>query len=910
MEMPSGMKHQEPGAWLMRQKVHLPDPVAKQVRRAPLIHESVVNKRLTVLKAPAGFGKTTLLAECCRELQSEGVQIAWISLDERDVPATLERYLVLAGQEAGLKTEHLARSGDAGYVPLESVAQFMREVEALGRPFVLSLDGVDRLAEMSVAILNFLVGMAPANLHLALACRSLPSGLDIGGAFLDGWATVLSEDALRFTNLEIARFFNLKESSHEVAEIERETFGWPFAIRVIRERRLANHAAKVSTLKEFIANWLEIRLLSRIEDKKHDLILDLGLFDWFDDELFDTVLEKENALSQIRLEPQFSGLLYPVSVKGTQEAWKLHPLVRDYCIRKIYQNDAGHYASMQRRLATAYMDRGDTVRAVLHARRADDSDLVASVIESAGGVRMAMLGGMGQFLAVHDVLDNSIAKNHRGLALFRCFGLLHSGRLSSALQKYEEMDELGTSPAHRCDDNALLDDCFVDGDIALQGAGKFSLERIKERLERLNQFAEKPDLEPAVIGNIHYRLSAWYGLMAKFDAALMHADRAKQYFAGNLRMSAFVDLEIGQVAMAQGRLSDAKLHYERARDATRKGSLYNSSVYAASRTLLRELALERNEAFIFSEQPRVPRKLVAALPAASVYSAAAVSAVAITLNNKGPDRALDAITEMLVHLRKENLPSLESRALALRATVLAYAGRVTEAEQQWDQGNFPVDPAACASLADRSWREMEIVSLARLNLLMASGRFDQGRDLAQQLCALTEPLGLRRTYMHGLGFSILIEYRAGETEAACRHLNRYLSLYHESSIVGVLARHKKLSIQIIHEFLDTKPDPEIQSLAVEILAKLRDDIDRDAPLLNERERQILELLEGHQDKEIANFLGLSVHGVRYHLRNVFSKLQVTTRDGAIDHAKNLKLLESCGSAQLTGGSHGKNLEGG
>ena len=80
-----------------------PDRVAGYVHRDEIESRAMpTRRRLTVLKASGGFGKTTLLAECCRKLRQDGVAVAWVSLDEHDEPAVLDTYIAVACHSAGL----------------------------------------------------------------------------------------------------------------------------------------------------------------------------------------------------------------------------------------------------------------------------------------------------------------------------------------------------------------------------------------------------------------------------------------------------------------------------------------------------------------------------------------------------------------------------------------------------------------------------------------------------------------------------------------------------------------------------------------------------------------------------------------------------------------------------------------
>ena len=172
---------------LLRRKVTIPDPLVYEVHRAKLVVTGMTRRRLTVLNAPAGFGKTTLLAECCRSLEEDGVRTAWVSLDECDEPALLDDYIAFSFRSAGLDIADRRVPGDAGGGPWIGVTSVARAVEALDGPFVLALDEVDRPRNpASVALLEFLLTRGPPNLHLAMTCRRLPAGLNVGGVLLQG----------------------------------------------------------------------------------------------------------------------------------------------------------------------------------------------------------------------------------------------------------------------------------------------------------------------------------------------------------------------------------------------------------------------------------------------------------------------------------------------------------------------------------------------------------------------------------------------------------------------------------------------------------------------------------------------------------------------------------------------------
>ena len=165
-----------PPLWLLTHRAIVPDRFSGFYRREALARRStLVARRLTLLIAPAGFGKTTLLAESCRDALERGVPVAWLTLDGRDEPGMLDAYLAYAFKLAGIELLAPLQSDEADIaLPFPLTTIILRAVEAHGSPVVLALDEAERLTDPSlVAHLNFLVRGAPPNLHVALAAREL-----------------------------------------------------------------------------------------------------------------------------------------------------------------------------------------------------------------------------------------------------------------------------------------------------------------------------------------------------------------------------------------------------------------------------------------------------------------------------------------------------------------------------------------------------------------------------------------------------------------------------------------------------------------------------------------------------------------------------------------------------------------
>ena len=884
-----------PLPWLLRQKVTIPDRVTGYLHRSELVEQAMPTRsRVTVLKAPAGFGKTTLLAECCRRLCREGIPTAWISLDEHDEShghAILDTYIAFACQCAGLDVPDAQASDEAGAGPVSRAEFVAWTIEALGRPFVIALDELDRLGKAeSGTLLNILLRRGPPNLHLALACRQLPAGLNIADAALEGRATILTTDELRFSKSESANFFDLDLPRSDTAAAIDDSAGWPFALRVSRNMMENGAQGGVRATQDFVENWVESRLFEGLEVDDRELLLDIGLFDWIDAGLVDEVLERSDSMRRIDAMPVLVGLLEPVR-GGASNGWRLHPLIKDHSARCRFRETPERFRFIHRRIAEALMRRGEVLSAMRHAVEAGDGVLAGEFFENAGAVRLWLRQGLVQFLAAERLLSEDVIASRPRLALAHCVALVMSGRLEEARQRYRATAATlrdRVAGATGGDFETAVDECVVRGTFVLYGGERIGSERAQAVLADLARLAASPRIDPLIRGNLEYGLCIGHHWTAQFEAALDRAARARQYLGESRYMTMYVDMQVGQVAMAQGRVNDAVEHYRRAQRVARQSYVLDAAPMTIARVLLQELELECGRLDPAGEPRCVPRVLVASGTPFSAYAAASGTVIDLRFRDEGVDSSLAALDEMLEYVRGAGLVSLVRYLCALRVLILALAGRVGDGERSWRLDELPEDPDGCLDLDGQSWREMEALSCARLRLLIASERYEPGRVFAGGLRAAAAARGLRRTLMRALGLTIALEHRSGRPDAAVGHLGEFLDLFADTAYVRPLVRDRNDCDVVLGAYLDSVPDSRHRETAESLLAAMYRDGDNEQPALSAREREVLRrFVQRQRDKQIADALGLSTYGVRYHIRNLFTKLEAHTRAEAVRRARDL-----------------------
>ena len=891
---------ERPLPWLLRQKIAVPDRVAGYLDRAGLVERAMPTcRRLTVLQAPGGFGKTTLLAECCRRLRDDGVPVAWVSVDEQDEPAVLDTYIAYACQSAAedgiAGVENLAISilGEGGGGTESRTGLALREIAKRDGPFVLVFDELERLKNAgSVALLEFLLKHGPPNLHLAFGCRQLPGGVNVAGAVLEGRAAILSTDELRFSRSEVADFFGGKLSRPQLAALMSESAGWPFALRISRNEIESGEAGSAGAAQEFVENWVESRLFAGLGAEDREFLLDIGLFEWMDAALLDDVLERGDSMRRIATMPVLVGLLEPVR-DGATDIWRLHPLIREHCARRRFRETPQRFRTIHRRIAEALVRRGQTVAAMRHAVEGGEPALAGEILERAGGVRLWLREGLVQFQAADRRLSEDVIGARPRLALVRCLALILSGRMEEAKERYRSLATLLGGLEGDASDAALelaVDNCVVRGMLGLYGGERFVSALIQTQLAEIVRLAESPRVDLLSRGLLEYSLCVANSMTAELGAALKHAARARQCFGESRFMTMYINVQVGQVAMAQGRVRDAEAYYRRAQRVANNDYVLDAEPAAVCGVLLQELALECNRAEPGAELARVPKALTKGSSPFSAYAAASGAVVELRLRDEGVDGALAAAEEMLDYVREARLPALARHLSALRVSLLAIAGRIGDGEEAWTLDNLPEAAVDCLDLAGQSWREMEALSCARLRLTIGRERFEAGRDFADELRAVAVARGLRRTLMRALALSVVLEHRAGEAAAAAGHLEAYLRLYAETPYAWPLVRERADCAQLVAAFLESAVDSPCKETARSLLTAMERADDPRRPVLSAREREVLQRLEAERDKEIAAALGLSAYGVRYHIRKLFAKLGARNRAEAVRRAREMGLL--------------------
>ena len=850
--------------WLLPAKAQWPGIISGYYPRGDLLRLIEPLRTLTVLRAPSGFGKTCLLADVFRRWQDSGQVAAWLTVDEDDRPGIVEAYLALAFEQAGLRPldkEDVWRNDADLELPHRTRRRtelLARAIEMHGAPCLLVLDDVERLAHADAAdTIDFLLRNGPPNLRVALAMRDNP-GLDLSRALAKDEGIQLTADDLRFSTQQIDRFFNGALSLRELAALERRTEGWPVALRILRNLQAAAEPVSVQQLvvDRVTAEWFGERLLGDLSEPDRNLLMDIALFEWITPSLTERALQQDDIRQRIESLATLEGLLQ----KRDDDTFRLNPLLREYCAAKYRQQNLARFQMLHRRIAEAEAQEGRVVQALRHAEESGDSTQIGQILENAGGVRLWAWFGVKSLIAVDDFLGPEVIDGFPRAALLRCTVLVLQSRFSEALAQYAAL-KAKTQDFERDRDGG--DDFALRADHLLMQSTLVGFNCLpinsavtQKALAQIEEMITAPNPDPVVEGALNLSLCIIDGQRGRLEQAQHSGLAAKKAFdrCGAGYGGVFINLTLGTLAMAQGRVREAAEHYGQ------------GAPTAIADILSWELEHERS-----CSPPGAAVRNVPTVPEVGwldVYAAAHGLMAEVAFDDRA---ALFSVDQAREHARKKNLATVARFLSALRISWLVRGGLHQQAEQAWRADGLPMLDREILDLDLQSWREMEALACGRIRLLLAQGNLAAARGLLRQLCLLADERGLRRVLMNGLALSIVVEQRSGRTQNAQEDLVDFLRMAEETDYYRPLAREREVVLDVLPSLLRDDQAKDVHNAALALLAKLNDPVQK--PIFSARELAVLRAFGGGAEKDaVAASLGISEQDLSSDLENIYRKI--------------------------------------
>lgn len=909
---------------ILATKLFIPPPPARVVVRPRLLQRmnEGLSRKLTLISAPAGFGKTTLVSAWCvaqREHATQKTQVAWLSLDEADNGLTrFLTYVVGALQTIapGIGQGVLDALQSPQPPPIELIlTALLNELAAIPDDCVLILDDYHVLDSKSVDdALAFLVDHLPPQMHLVITTREDPQ-LPLPRLRARGQLNELRAADLRFTPPEAAEFLNtvmgLELSAQEIIALESRTEGWVAGLQLAALSMrgtddIPEFIRAFAGDHQYIVDYLVAEVLQRQPESIRSFLLQTSILDRLNGSLCDAVTgQKEGGKKLQALE---RGNLFVVPLDEKRHWYRYHHLFAQVLYAHLRAEQPDQVSILHRRASAWYEHQSSPDMAIRHSLAAKDFERAAELIERAVP-EMVRTRQESTLLGWFKTLPDELFRSRPVLCVHYAGVLMQSGQPDGVELRLREAERWLEMPA-----DARARPIFVDeegfqrlpGSVAMYHAG---LALVRGDVANTIKYARRV-LELAREDDYFLRgaASALMGLAFWTNGALETAHRLYADGMFYLQKSGFSsDVIGGSVSLAdmqitQGRLREAMSVYERGLAlATGHGPPVlrgAADMYVG----LGELCCERNELDIAAQHLLKSKELgeLNGLPKNSYRWRITMARIQQARGDlKGTLALLDEAERLYVSDFAPNVRPVS----ALKARVWVAAKRLGQAlDWACEQGLSADD--------DLSYlREFEHITLTRI--LLSQSKLDGSDSSLEEAIGLLERLGEAAEAggrMGSLVEILMLQARARQMQndipAALVPLERALTLAEpegymrifldegppmaqllgETAARGILPGYTG---RLLAEFRAEQPTKAVESPLSPAPAALKS---LPEPL-TEREIEILRLFRTElSGPEIADELVIALSTVRSHTKNIYSKLNVNNRRAAVQRAVELGLI--------------------
>ncbi len=918
------------GISLLETKLYVPRWRSGLVSRPRLVERlnQGIERKLTLVSAQAGFGKSTLLSEWLASIpagERAAGRAGWVSLDESDNdPALFWAYVI-----AALRKIHPGVGGNALTLaqapqppPIEAILTILiNEIDAIEDDFALILDDFHVIDAQPIHDgVAFLLEHLPPRMHLVIASRSDPP-LPLPRLRARGDVVEVRAAELRFTPEEAASFLTdamrLDLSAGDVAALERRTEGWIAGLQ-LAALSMQGRADRSGFIRAFagddryIVDYLVEEVLQRQPEAVRSFLLQTAMLDRLSGPLCDAVTGRDDGKELLQTLER--GNLFVVPLDDKRQWYRYHHLFAEV-LRARSLEEPDQVAARHRRASEWFEANGLRSDAIRHALAAGNFGRAANLVEVAA---MGMLGSS-QEGTLHGwlvALPDEVVRARPVLSVYYAFAILGRGSFEAAearlrdaerwlntLADPRERREAREMPPSPHFEMVVADEAgfrSLPGTIAIarayQAGALGDVPGAVEHARRALDLLPEDDLTWS--GAAASILGIAYWSSGELEAAYRHfADgMARQKAAGNVQFLIIGTHILADIRIAQGRLHDAGRTYEQAvRLATEQGdpTWGTADLYVGLAALHRERD-DLDAAAQFLQQSKALGEH-AGLPDTRHRWFVVMALVKVALGE------LDGALGLLDEAERQYVQSPEPDvrpAGALKARVWIAQGRLGEALGWVRARGLSVDDELSYV------REFEHITLARVRI----AQFLRERDdhLMHKAVALLERLldaadaGERTgSIIEILVVQALAQEARGDIPSALVPLKRALTLAEPEGYVRIfvdegepmrtLLRHAvaggiggAYSRRLLAAF--EKPALPVATPANTAAADLAEPV-------TAREIEILRLIAaGMRNQEIADQLFISLPTVKRHIANAYGKLGVGHRTEAMARATELSLL--------------------
>lgn len=907
---------------ILQTKLEVPNLATKVLRRSRLT--SLIGKpgerNLTVITAPAGYGKTTLLGEWLAISSAHNQRTAWVTLDLFDnSPFRFWFYLIAAIRNVfptfKCRVDSLLIHGGSNNIT--GLDPLINEINTLPFSLNIILDDFHVIKDPAIMEgLSYLIEYQPKNLHIIIASRVRPD-IPLARLRTQGRLGEISSEDLAFSFDEACSYLNdsikRKLSANEIVKIFENTEGWIAGLKMTaitfqtRSEEDNNFFSDIQHSQTFREYFME-EVLCHFTPELRDFVIKTSLLTEFSSELCDFLFESDN--SQNLIDQIYENNLFIETINNQNTWFRYHPLFVLSLNHQLQKREPSSIIDIHKKALTWFIDKGYPEKAVIHALQSGHEEIAAEIIDSLALQAVIDFDLIKLVHWINAIPENLTALRPR-LGIYNALACFLLGQYDITNIRLQQVEQV------------LLNSMVIQEDPKEHVILKWEIAVIRTGIEILAGDIEKGYREITLLLNdktkednyiyamfTHFKARSLEKLGRLAEALEVYETACKYGLAKNYNIGHFHSrIGITQVLLHQGKIIKAKQECERIVDFLVERKL-ESATYNMALSLQLEIELELNNMHAADK--------LAEIVLANFENT--ISSESVLYNHL--ERCVYLANYLIQKRDLKNARLYFDRALSCHReyslNVAALPGVIIDTFIRL------VRAEACEN-GIANWHQTVTEFLDEASLSTPMGKialamtwinqkiYIKAKNVLSDVVAELKKSEHKRYLLQALVQNAIVLYQTGEKEDAYSTLEEILEIAIETHAMRVFIEQSGPLQDIIESYrkttrgfafetkypgyldkfvktldqgcknqTDRPPQSEIMMTALHLLKEP----------LSDREYEIVNMLvAGKSGKEISDLLMISINTTKTHIQSIYRKFGIHSQKMLINKAKELGLLK-------------------
>jgi LuxR family maltose regulon positive regulatory protein len=858
-----------------------------------------LHRKLSLISAPAGFGKTTLLSDWACQID---LPVAWLSLDAGD--NEFKRFLIYLVTALQTIDDNLCHTIQAMLqspqpVSFEAVlTEIINEVASLSQNLVLILEDYHVVEDQEIhEALTFLVENLPPMMHLVISSRSDPF-LPLSRLRARGQLTELRTEDLRFSTEEATIFLNrvmgLSLSENDILSLETRTEGWIAGLQLaaisLQGKEDPSQLIKAfSGSHRLVLDYLIEEVLEQQTDRIQSFLLETAILDRMSGSLCDAVTGHDDGQQSLEMLEKANLFIVPLD---NERCWyRYHHLFADLLRQRLHQcstsftgDECWEVSELHKRASIWYEDHGLEIEAFQHAADANDVERAERLIEGKG-VPLQYRGAAALVRSWLESLPSTEMDAKPSLWVTYASALNLTGQPAEAEFKLQAAEAvlLRKGQGAKPEDNTNNTIGHIAAIRAMMAAGQHELETIIVQSRRALKYLDPNNVPVRTITG--WTLGYAYQLQGNRDAASRAYNEVLSISeaSGDIISTLASTTGLGNIQESENQLYGAAESYRRGQ---RPFGDPPQPIAVGTYLGLARIHYEWNDMDAAEQYGQLSLQLARQLGSLDTSTLCDVFLARLKLAHGDIGAAVTYISEADQFMRHHSFMHRMPDIAAVQVLILLHRG----------------DLEGAAYLAEK-----HEIPTSRARVHLAQGETSESLAILDPLSQQAEAEGWENERLKVLVLQAVALYMHGEEEQAVGTLVRALALAEPGGIVRtfvdegpqmalllleIQSRIKTLNLDIAPGYVQRllKAFPTKESERTEPLGPKTPENGLTEPL-SKRELEVLRLLKTElSGPEIAQELAIALSTFQSHTKNIYSKLNVNSRIAAVIKAEDLNLI--------------------